>query len=186
MQTIVLLLAAVLTPIVVLVLAWPRSPEYRPPRSASPHGHASSTPPPTNGAGRTSPTIRATSTTVAATTIPATSIPNSPSLPITPVVVSGTSPPAKPGSALAATTAEKADIDGGVHAPGPIGDVFLSGSDSSYAVVEFGGSQPGFMLMQNQAGTWTEVAEGSPQFPCQDGLPIQVKSDFSGFMAPCG
>jgi hypothetical protein len=102
-------------------------------------------------------------------------------------MTTGTVPTAKPGSVQTATSAQKGAISGGVvHPPGPIGDVFVSTSDPSYAAAEFGGSQPGFVLLENDGGTWTQVAEGSPQFPCQDGLPLQVKSDFSGMMQPCG
>jgi hypothetical protein len=43
--------------------------------------------------------------------------------------------------------------------------------------------------MVDQSGTWTEVAEGSPQIPCSTsaeyGMPLQVKSDLSGLMANC-
>ncbi|HXQ75991.1 MAG TPA: hypothetical protein VN791_05795 [Acidimicrobiales bacterium] len=191
-RTIGLLGAAALALVAALVLAWPRPPGPIPARSAPPRGGASS-PRPTTARTRPGTTAATSTTTTVSTTTtgptfsaPGTSIPGGPSIPTVPSATGGSVPPAKPGSVQAATPAQKAAITVGLaHPPGPIGDVFVSASDPSYAAVEFGGGQPGFVLMQDEGGTWTEVAEGSPQIPCQAGLPLPVESDLSGLMAPC-
>jgi hypothetical protein len=192
--------AAALALVVALVLAWPQ--KAAPPSSLSaPTHHRAPSTPPTTAHNRPVPTSTTPSTTAPPTsTVPTNTVPLSSLSPgslsgsegtSTGLTTDDTQPPATPGVAHAATPAQKSAISGAVtNPPGPIGDVFVSASDPSYAAVEFGGSQLAYALMENENGTWTQLAEGSPQIPCttstEYGLPEQVKSDFSGMMQPCG
>jgi hypothetical protein len=185
---------AVLALIVALVLAWPRGPGPMSSRAIGTHGSVPSTPSTTT---RSHPHPLPTSTvpttsTPPNSTIPTTSIPGGSTIPTVPLTTTtGTEPKAQTGSVQPATPAQSTAITAGiVNPPGPPGDVFVSSSDPSYAAVDIGGSPPGVALMEDEGGTWTEVAEGSPQIPCSTsteyGLPLQVKSDLGGFMQPCG
>ena len=193
--------ATALALVVAFVLAWPEKP-VPPAGLSAPSHHRSPSTPPTTAHTRpvptktTPPTSEPSTSTIPATTVPLSSltpgsVPGSPGTSTGLSTTGRTQPPAKAGSTQGATPAEKSAITSAVaKPPGTVGDVFVSTSDPSYAAVEFGGSQLAYALMENENGTWTQLAEGSPQIPCTNsteyGLPEQVKSDFSGIMQPCG
>ena len=86
-----------------------------------------------------------------------------------------------------APAAAGTSIEAGVpKPPGAAQSVMVTPSDPTYAVVAYAGS-PGALALLHQSGSgWTLLAEGSPQLPCVNGLPVEVETDLLGRMQACG
>ena len=114
---------------------------------------------------------------------------------------SGSSAGATPSEMVGAPAGEVGAITGAVSSPpGPVSSVLVPQSDSTYAVIRYGGTSPSFALVQQGGGlspagndkpsdsgsSWTQLAEGSPQLPCVYSLPLDVVSALGGMMQFCG
>lgn len=176
--------------LLVIVLLWPGSPRAPSDHSANAGYHTGSAP----GVGTQGPRTQSVPTTTLAPTegSPQSVFGGGQGTDTDAGTGAARTGPEQPSMQVAPPGEQAAITAGVVDPPGPLGEVFVTASDSSYAAVEFGGSQPGFILMSEQNGTWTEIDQGFPQIPCatsqEYGLPLGVKSDLaaSGYMQLCG